>query len=146
MEEYFSKYLRLDEIIAKQRIKLNLSNKGMYLSSWHTRVIFDDLGLTTYAPKILETLEVEEKQIKAMQRCLKRNQKRLTYFTAYLNTIDSGERTKLLDGVVNDEVLAEIHEIETALAYQEGYEPPLELLTDRTRDLFEDIDLMASIF
>ena len=146
MEEYFFRYLRLGEIIAKQQAKLSLSDKRLYLSSWHTRVIYDDLGASVYAPKILETLELEEEQIKAMQRCLKRNQKRLNYFDAYLDTLDIKQRHRLLNGYASDEALAEIYEIETAIAYQEGYEPPLELLPETTGDLFEDIALMASVF
>lgn len=146
MEEYFFRYLRLREIIAKQQLKLNRSGENNYSGSWHTRVIYDDLGTTIYAPQILETLEMEEEQIEAIKHNLKRNQKRLKYFNTYLDTVDEKQRKELLNGHASDEALAEIYEIETAIAFQEGYEPPIELLVDPTGDIFEDIALMASVF
>lgn len=146
MEEYFFRYLRLGEIIAKQQEKLKMPGRDIYLGSWHTRVVYDDLGASVYAPKILQTLELQCEQIEAVHRCLKRNQQRLKYFNAYLDTVDEKQRKELLKGHYSDEALAEIYEIETAIAFQQGYELPTELVPGEERDLFEDIASLADLF
>ncbi|MFV0557956.1 MAG: hypothetical protein ACK5MW_04885 [Enterococcus sp.] len=141
-DEYINKYLKLDEIIFYLERKANQLMRWVYHRSLATRIVYDGLTIHTEAPKIELLVYDHEQAINSIQSKLNRWKVRRKYFNDYLAKLAECDRQSVLDGNYSQGFIDEIKEIETAIAFLFGYEPPEEeiYLTD---NIFEDLDLLV---
>lgn len=147
MEEYgVLSYLNLKNHIKELEQQLPLIESELYNQSLHTHIAYDDTGIHTVAPRIVEMVSDNIEAVKLHKKRIERCKRRLSYFNDYVSTLPKMKQEALWRGVYDEtEVLEEIKEIETAICYREGIEPPLFETIELSGSLFDDIELLAGV-
>lgn len=147
MEDYqIKKYFELESKIEELEILLKATRTEIFQQNLATHVSCSEgRGLFVKAPRIENIIIDNMMACELLEKRIQRHQSRLKYFRIYLSTLTVNEQQALYKGVASDELIAqaydEIHEIETAICFKAGVQPPDErvVLND---DPLLDLDLM----
>lgn len=142
-------YLNLESEIRRLEGVKHLYESNIYNQTLSTHIAYSaDKGVHVEAPR------VEKLVIESMMACdlletrIKRHYKRLRYFRFYLSTIDEETASELREGRLREDVkcsvIDEIREIETAICFQEGIEPPEEEIL-LSGDSWEDLESLLGV-
>lgn len=138
------RYLNADRVIRCLEKRKRLITKEIYNQTLTTHLSYDGLTVHVEAPRIENIVLDNIMACDCVERKIQRWKLRAKYFTEYLLNLPESKRERLKEGVVDDETLDEIREIETAIAFHHEYEPPKERI-EWLNDLFEDIELLAEV-
>ena len=147
MEEYrIKKYFELEIEIKKLKNLYQATRNEIFQQTLATHIsCSEERGLYVEAPRIENIVIDNMIACELVEKRIKRHEERLKYFRIYLSTLTLNEQQALYTGVASDELIAqaydEIHEIETAICFKAGVQPPEEkiILND---DPLLDLDLM----
>lgn len=142
--------MNLSKIIATFEQQTAFIHKELYNQTLSTHIAYTDLGIVTRAPRIVDLIADNIEALEVHNKRLERLKLKQRYFTEYIDSLPKMTRESLKQGVydkaLEEELLNEIEEIETAVCFRYGIEPPVYEKVETTGDLFEDIALMASVF
>ena len=147
MEEYeLEKYLQLEKTIKTLEYLLKYTRKETFQQNLTTHVsCSEERGLYVEAPRVEKIVLENITACELIEKRIKRHEERLKYFRVYLSTLTFNEQQALYMGVASDELIAqaydEIHEIETAICFKAGVQPPEEKIMFNDDPLL-DLDLM----
>lgn len=147
MEEYHIKrYFELSYEIKRLEILLEKTNKEMFQQTLATHLSYsDERGIHVKAPRIENIVIDNVMACELVEKRIERNRTRLKYFRTYLTTLSLKEQQALYNGCASEELQEqtydEIHEIETAICFKAGVQPPEEKIVLNDDPLL-DLDLM----
>lgn len=143
------RYLNISSHLGRLEQEKKLISQELYTRSLCTGIAFDELSIHAKAPKIECLILDSVEACMLIDLRIKRWKLRQRYFHRFLDQLTVIERESLLTGGESLETrqlaLDEIHEIETAIAFIYGYEPPRERI-ELTGNVLEDINLMSEVF
>ncbi|WP_427813517.1 hypothetical protein ACQKTA_09075 [Enterococcus sp. 22-H-5-01] len=147
-EYNLERYLNISNYLERLEQRKQLIQKELYQRTLATHLTYDELSIHVQAPRIdslvsdcLEACGLIDRRI--IRWCFRQK-----CFNQFLSSLPVIERESLIQGLgnrsLNDRALDEIREIETAVAFRYGYEPP-EAPIELKDDLFLDIGLLAEV-
>lgn len=147
LEEYrIKKYFELETEIESLKNLYHATRKEIFQQTLATHIsCSEERGLYVEAPRIENIVMDNMLACELIGKRIKRHEERLKYFRVYLSTLTFNEQQALYMGVASDELIAqaydEIHEIETAICFKAGVQPPEEKIMFNDDPLL-DLDLM----
>ncbi|MCC9273610.1 MAG: hypothetical protein K8V42_04900 [Enterococcus aquimarinus] len=152
MEEYeLEKYLQLEKTIKALEALLEHTRKEIFQQNLTTHTACsEDRGLYVEAPRVEKIVLDNITACELVLNRIERYKVRLKYFRMYLYELSLKDRQALYNGSYSDELkertLDEIREIETAICFIAGVQPPDEKVVLSEGDLFDTIEAMAGVF
>lgn len=151
-EEYnIQKYVHADDVLHRLGQKRIEAEHSVYDRTLATHLEYDDAGIHTKAPRI-ENLVCDAIEATAgVDDQIRRWQLRRAWFNEWVQTLNDNERYMITHWPqyvaqdLRDKAEEEIYQIETAVAYRCGYEPPEEQI-EIPPDPAAGVDAMAAFF
>lgn len=147
MEEYrIKKYFELETEIKKLKNLYQATRNEIFQQNLTTHTACsEERGLYVEAPRIENIVIGNMIACELIEKRIKRHEERLKYFRIYLSTLTLKEQQALYNGYASDDLKEqtydEIHEIETAICFKAGVQPPEEKIVLNDDPLL-DLDLM----
>lgn len=143
------KYLHADRVIDRLGQERKQAEVSLYSRTLETHIEFDEDRIHTVAPRIDSAVCDAIAQADGIDQQITRWQLRRKWFNAWLGTLGENERLMLTEWPqyaaqsLKDAAQDEIYQIETAVAYRCGYEPPEEHV-DIPDDPAASVEAMAA--
>ncbi|MDV7751737.1 hypothetical protein [Enterococcus casseliflavus] len=149
MNEFdLERYLNITAIIDELEQRKRETRLSIYNQTLATHVVYDELGMHTKAPKIEYIVSDNVVACELIDERIKRLKDKQKYFIRFVDTLPRNERESLLKGTASESIqekaLDEIYEIETAICFKYGYQPPDERISVSDNPL-DDLDLMIEV-
>lgn len=149
MNEFeLERYLNITAIIDELEQRKRETRLSIYNQTLATHVVYDELGMHTKAPKIEYIVSDNVVACELIDERIKRLKDKQKYFIRFIDTLPRNERESLLNGTASESIqgkaLDEIYEIETAICFKYGYQPPDERISVSDNPL-DDLDLMIEV-
>ena len=151
-DEYdIQKYLHADAVIDRLRQKRIETAAVVYDRTLETHIEFDDQGVHVVAPRVENLVCDSIEACQSIDDAIHRWHLRRVWFNRWLSGLDENPRymithyPQFAPQSIKDEAQNELREIETAVAFQCGYEPPQEHI-EIPPDPIDGVNAMAELF